>query len=51
MAGPPKTLNKLQWGRNLTVADGTDQPDYTRPLTPLQWGRNLTVADGTDGAH
>ena len=37
----------LQWGRNLTVAEGSPQP--RAPALPrhwLQWGRNLTVAEG-----
>ncbi len=37
----------LQWGRNLTVAEGV--PSYnaqTGANLELQWGRNLTVAEG-----
>ena len=36
----------LQWGRNLTVAEGVYVT--VRPVTGrvLQWGRNLTVAEG-----
>ena len=36
----------LQWGRNLTVAEGLppSMPDMKK--TTLQWGRNLTVAEG-----
>ena len=36
----------LQWGRNLTVAEGTKTTDDNDPTTGLQWGRNLTVAEG-----
>ena len=36
----------LQWGRNLTVAEG-GLPQFADPAPPwLQWGRNLTVAEG-----
>ena len=40
----------LQWGRNLTVAEGSA---FLFPLgvgVELQWGRNLTVAEGSIGA-
>ena len=45
----PRSQGKsLQWGRNLTVAEG---PAFHRaivlhPPRTLQWGRNLTVAEG-----
>ena len=37
----------LQWGRNLTVAEGIVMLPLSFFLFPLQWGRNLTVAEGT----
>ena len=38
----------LQWGRNLTVAEGTMPARVGCVSDPaLQWGRNLTVAEGT----
>ena len=41
---------ELQWGRNLTVAEG-NKLDLSLPRRHvLQWGRNLTVAEG-GGAH
>ena len=48
---PEATLNMLlQWGRNLTVAEGQDTVErYLGKACSLQWGRNLTVAEG--GAH
>ena len=39
--GPP-----LQWGRNLTVAEGSLRRTRTSSPNLLQWGRNLTVAEG-----
>ena len=36
----------LQWGRNLTVAEGIMNAAIKRALSKLQWGRNLTVAEG-----
>ena len=37
----------LQWGRNLTVAEGGEFGGRIRRfLGVLQWGRNLTVAEG-----
>ena len=37
----------LQWGRNLTVAEGMNVRDWIAENNPpLQWGRNLTVAEG-----
>ena len=36
----------LQWGRNLTVADGPAGEFCGERIFTLQWGRNLTVADG-----
>ena len=38
--------NLLQWGRNLTVAEGNDSLLAVRDALRLQWGRNLTVAEG-----
>ena len=36
----------LQWGRNLTVAEGVANAVYVQTARRLQWGRNLTVAEG-----
>ena len=36
----------LQWGRNLTVAEGIEAERRDGDAKPLQWGRNLTVAEG-----
>ena len=43
----PGRRQKLQWGRNLIVAEGRLAAPVAR-LTPgmLQWGRNLIVAEG-----
>ena len=38
---------KLQWGRNLTVAEGAPACERTAQYRALQWGRNLTVAEGS----
>ena len=40
------TTRPLQWGRNLTVAEGDDFGACLRCGYQLQWGRNLTVAEG-----
>ena len=37
----------LQWGRNLTVAEGIWIKHLGALPSQLQWGRNLTVAEGT----
>ena len=37
---------ELQWGRNLTVAEGMIWGEETSKMRMLQWGRNLTVAEG-----
>ena len=39
-------LGKLQWGRNLIVAEGKVVADTSRDDRLLQWGRNLIVAEG-----
>ena len=36
----------LQWGRNLTVAEGPKLKPEELLEDALQWGRNLTVAEG-----
>ena len=36
----------LQWGRNLTVAEGAEFAAMPLSEQMLQWGRNLTVAEG-----
>ena len=38
----------LQWGRNLTVAEGLCRKCYRWATKELQWGRNLTVAEGVE---
>ncbi len=40
----------LQWGRNLTVAEGYARERDAAAALKLQWGRNLTVAEGTTTA-
>ena len=37
---------RLQWGRNLSVAEGNSSIAAPPPPTKLQWGRNLSVAEG-----
>ena len=37
----------LQWGRNLTVAEGAAGQRHSEFMEKLQWGRNLTVAEGS----
>ena len=39
-------LPELQWGRNLTVAEGANAVYGGNAYIQLQWGRNLTVAEG-----
>ena len=39
-------IEELQWGRNLSVAEGDARPLMTWEQTVLQWGRNLSVAEG-----
>ena len=42
--------NPLQWGRNLSVAEGTTRTAIEwADSTLLQWGRNLSVAEGSTG--
>ena len=36
----------LQWGRNLSVAEGAGGPLIAYKSCTLQWGRNLSVAEG-----
>ena len=38
----------LQWGRNLSVAEGARLAHGIDGLIELQWGRNLSVAEGAD---
>ena len=45
-AGAGAAVKPLQWGRNLTVAEGTAFVLFWGRRLPLQWGRNLTVAEG-----
>ena len=42
----PRAAVELQWGRNLTVAEGVIVITPHEPCFLLQWGRNLTVAEG-----
>ena len=42
----PPDIIMLQWGRNLTVAEGVGLNVSDEFLPRLQWGRNLTVAEG-----
>ena len=39
------SLNVLQWGRNLTVAERVTPRTHQPSISMLQWGRNLTVAE------
>ena len=46
------TLNihsSLQWGRNLSVAEGARRDEGATGHSRLQWGRNLSVAEGPYG--
>ena len=46
---PPReraALPKLQWGRNLSVAEGLSSQFSATANVMLQWGRNLSVAEG-----
>ena len=36
----------LQWGRDLSVAEGKDQAGFIVDVHVLQWGRDLSVAEG-----
>ena len=42
----PARVGRLQWGRNLTVAEGEPKKAEKKSDGGLQWGRNLTVAEG-----
>ena len=39
-------LAPLQWGRDLSVAEGNGQPRENGSPHALQWGRDLSVAEG-----
>ena len=43
----PVLTRQLQWGRNLTVAEGVLALVVLARGLELQWGRNLTVAEGS----
>ena len=43
---PNAVLLTLQWGRNLSVAEGCVGMDGGETASSLQWGRNLSVAEG-----
>ena len=42
----PPPFPTLQWGRNLSVAEGRRMRRSARAGSWLQWGRNLSVAEG-----
>ena len=46
MTARERQENLLQWGRNLTVAEGLLHITWSKHVLLLQWGRNLTVAEG-----
>ena len=39
---------RLQWGRNMIVAEGVSALGRDKVARPLQWGRNMIVAEGKD---
>ena len=41
-----RAAKRLQWGRNLSVAEGAPHGPPVPKSSPLQWGRNLSVAEG-----
>ena len=45
-SGNLQALDALQWGRNLSVAEGCHDVRLTSLPRWLQWGRNLSVAEG-----
>ena len=45
---PPVGNACLQWGRNLSVAEGYCLRCIGKMIKDLQWGRNLSVAEGSD---
>ena len=47
----PAWSQTLQWGRNLSVAEGPESPPLIREIQRLQWGRNLSVAEGSRPAE
>ena len=47
----PLWLFRLQWGRNLSVAEGPDCRACGQAGCHLQWGRNLSVAEGCECDH
>ena len=40
---------ELQWGRDLSVAEGHNLRDIAKEMHKLQWGRDLSVAEGRPG--
>ena len=50
-AGARRTgVRSLQWGRDLSVAEGLAGNRKTRTKARLQWGRDLSVAEGLRAA-
>ena len=45
------TICRLQWGRDLSVAEGAEVMPGRGVGLPLQWGRDLSVAEGRQRAH
>ena len=43
---PPNPVNQLQWGRDLSVAEGGECGERGGVEQGLQWGRDLSVAEG-----
>ena len=50
LSGALRACIMLQWGRNLSVAEGTSASFCQPDLRTLQWGRNLSVAEGGSSA-
>ena len=46
MSRPAVSESVLQWGRNLSVAEGAWGCTHVSAGCKLQWGRNLSVAEG-----
>ena len=42
-----KTFLVLQWGRDLSAAEGLLLLDLRHETFPLQWGRDLSAAEGS----
>ena len=46
LMGPKDLEGLLQWGRDLSVAEGGPPARTSMPRSVLQWGRDLSVAEG-----